>query len=1109
MRPLQCTLALYLLALAAAQHHGQLPYLVGAQFHTARAPQRQQGSTGPEHPGAEKPSDIGPAQLTFSQTDRPSPDDSLSASDLYSLALSLLDTLTALSVPSLPAPYPPALQPTASSTSFYLDSLESRLSGSTPGAVVYAVRRATSVVFSGDASKRKAKGGRDWSVGGAVKALRGAVRGFVVAQPRPLRQGSNKDSKSPKKGWKEKLQRSALKGGIVLDEEETVEGMLEVVELARQAGEKGSAEAWLLLGDIYLTGHLTLPSNTSAALEAYTQASEHHGSPEAQYKLGFLYGSNFGAATSESEGAGQQGSALVHYTFSALAGNVPASMSVGYRHWAGIGTKQSCTDALPWYKAAAEAAMRSFNAGPPGGRHLPPQKIRLSDLQGGTYGPGASSVRSTLSTGGSTAQTQQEWDDLIEFHLFHAERGDAAYIFRLGRLYYQGFGAGGLGGVRNLPRGRLSVGATSPSGAAGQKLPGVQDNHWDGGRDFGRASRWFLKLGRKYWPNIEAKEAQWNPTWGPMTAANSKVGAAPRVGFYDAAKDKKNDKADEQTAMVAGLAAGYLGRMFMRGEGVGANYAKAFLWFQRGRTQEDRESANGLGVMYRDGLGVERDMKKAIAYFQAAAQHDLAEAQVNLGKYHFGIGDFATATTYFEHAIRSDDRRQPDQFQSYFYLAELAARSSTSPGGADSCPIAVSFYKRVAEKADWDHEVWWEAERARERGDERTAMLGYWIMADRGYEAAQNNLAWLLDRDKTRFRVPFLDAIAPSPSPATRQLDRLALTYWTRSAAQDNVDALVKTGDYYYSGIGTEDGLPQYEKAAGCYQSAATSRMHPLAMWSWGWMHETGKGVPQDFHLAKRQYDMALEISLDAYLPTTLSLVSLYSRALYHALFSSGEDEAHALSLFGKDADPNAPLHPHAYPSWTFGRAWRDIQRNWGIDPGPEPEVVPIPPQQPQPDAAGRGATQDATPAQPVQEPNQAVQPAQRALEGNEDPVDWQHYQDGRGYGQGRVGEEEDEFYVEEEGDFGGTVAIVALCMILAWLLYFRQQPHGNPPQQQAQPAPRVPAATPAPPAPAQQPQVPHTPAATAALHTPAGEARNPHTQPQTEQDQENRDSDE
>lgn len=39
--------------------------------------------------------------------------------------------------------------------------------------------------------------------------------------------------------------------------------------------------------------------------------------------------------------------------------------------------------------------------------------------------------------------------------------------------------------------------------------------------------------------------------------------------------------------------------------------------------------------MYRDGLGVPKDSQKALSHFQTAAAADHAEAQVNLGKYHF------------------------------------------------------------------------------------------------------------------------------------------------------------------------------------------------------------------------------------------------------------------------------------------------------------------------------------------------------------------------------------------------------------------------------------------------------------------------------------------
>ena len=94
--------------------------------------------------------------------------------------------------------------------------------------------------------------------------------------------------------------------------------------------------------------------------------------------------------------------------------------------------------------------------------------------------------------------------------------------------------------------------------------------------------------------------------------------------------------------------------------------------------------------------------------------------------------------------------------------------------------------------------------------------------------------------DKKRLRLPVLD-----DPPASNLTDRLALAYWTRSAAQDNVDALVKMGDYYFKGLGVESEGVQLERAAACYQSAATARTSAMAMWNLGWMHEHGQGVTQ------------------------------------------------------------------------------------------------------------------------------------------------------------------------------------------------------------------------------------------------------------------------
>ena len=143
-----------------------------------------------------------------------------------------------------------------------------------------------------------------------------------------------------------------------------------------------------------------------------------------------------------------------------------------------------------------------------------------------------------------------------------------------------------------------------------------------------------------------------------------------------------------------------------------------------------------------------------------------------------------------------------------------------------------------------------------------------------------------------------------SPMTPSNDTARLALTQWTRAAAQRNVDALVKVGDYYYHGLGVseeETESSRLEKAARYYQSAAETQMSALAMWNLGWMYENGVGVPQvrvvlatlrndwaeleqDFHLAKRHYDLASEANSEAYLPVMLSLAKLYVRSLWHTL---------------------------------------------------------------------------------------------------------------------------------------------------------------------------------------------------------------------------------
>lgn len=122
-------------------------------------------------------------------------------------------------------------------------------------------------------------------------------------------------------------------------------------------------------------------------------------------------------------------------------------------------------------------------------------------------------------------------------------------------------------------------------------------------RDFHRARAYFLRIARLLWPL--------------------------------ASQGKKKSDVDDQTTLFAAQSACYLGRMLLRGEGVQQDFKLAKIWYDRGAEYGDRECHNGLGIIWRDGLGVKKDERKAIASFAIAAGQDLAEAQVNMGKYHY------------------------------------------------------------------------------------------------------------------------------------------------------------------------------------------------------------------------------------------------------------------------------------------------------------------------------------------------------------------------------------------------------------------------------------------------------------------------------------------
>jgi SEL1 protein len=357
-------------------------------------------------------------------------------------------------------------------------------------------------------------------------------------------------------------------------------------------------------------------------------------------------------------------------------------------------------------------------------------------------------------------------------------------------------------------------------------------------RDLTAAKKRFLELARMYWTTNGKVVANVSPT----------------------------------TEKLAAKAAGYLGRMFMRGEGIPQNFNIAKTWFKRGMELGDALSQYSMGILYLKGLGVPEDPVKAAELFGAAADQDLAIAQVRLGALFLDQGDIAIAIKYFELAARHG------HLEAFYYLAEMTHKGV---GRDKSCPVAAAYYKMVAEKAELISTSFPEANEAYANGDLETALIAYMMAAEQGFEVGQANVAYLLDQVKPRFTLnslmPFVKQKASLASDAL-----LALVYWTRSAEQKNVDSMVKMGDYYLMGLGTS---PDQEKAAACYQAAADTMRSAQALWNLGWMHENGIGIDQDFHLAKRHYDWALEANpREAYLPVAMALYKLRFRSWWNTI---------------------------------------------------------------------------------------------------------------------------------------------------------------------------------------------------------------------------------
>ena len=93
-----------------------------------------------------------------------------------------------------------------------------------------------------------------------------------------------------------------------------------------------------------------------------------------------------------------------------------------------------------FYFILVTSAIAYYRSGPPGGRYLPRNSIRLADDEGGVYGQGASysSAGQTYKRSSVSSDSSQSIDDVLEYLRYMAEKGDIGAQFSLARVYYDG-----------------------------------------------------------------------------------------------------------------------------------------------------------------------------------------------------------------------------------------------------------------------------------------------------------------------------------------------------------------------------------------------------------------------------------------------------------------------------------------------------------------------------------------------------------------------------------------------------------------------------------------------------------------------------------------------
>lgn len=168
----------------------------------------------------------------------------------------------------------------------------------------------------------------------------------------------------------------------------------DVVHRFEAASAAGSVDATVALGDIYTFGNFSIPVNYTRALGYYQQAVENNAHGHAYFMLGFMYSTGmFGELPVDKTRAN------VYYEFAAENNNLNALMVLAYQNFRGVGRPENLALAQLYYSHIARVAIKhAVDTQLDSSYDLLPHDIKLSDFNGGLFGPQVSESDSSVIT---------------------------------------------------------------------------------------------------------------------------------------------------------------------------------------------------------------------------------------------------------------------------------------------------------------------------------------------------------------------------------------------------------------------------------------------------------------------------------------------------------------------------------------------------------------------------------------------------------------------------------------------------------------------------------------------------------------------------------------